>query len=320
MHSPSYDGIPRLPGSVLATADPLIARLRVGCTGPTIRTAEMDATEHAAPPSRHLSEAHARARTLSDAIGSAVFYAGVVITLTGLLSLIRPLRWAAIYTRRRGALVAATGLILAFGATELPTPTHSAASRDAIIDQWLSEWQFGEYHERRVRASPQQVFAAIKRVRASDIFLFRTLMYLRGARLDGGTRAGEIPQEEKPILDVALAGGFILLGVQEDRELLVGAIAAAPADVVRAAERGNVPALDPALFRTLGRPGFARVVMNFRVIPESDGWTRVTTETRVHAADRTTQRRFARYWRVIYPGSWTIRWNWLRAIEARLES
>ena len=214
----------------------------------------------------------------------------------------------------------AAGVMVAFGATELPTPTRSAASRDAIIDQWLSEWQFGEYHEHRVRATPQQVFAAIKRVRASDIFLFRTLMYLRGARLDGGVTAGEIPQGEKPILDVALAGGFILLGVQEDRELLVGGIAAAPADVVRAAERGNVPALDPALFRTLGRPGFARVVMNFRVIPESDGWTRVTTETRVHAADRTTQRRFARYWRVIYPGSWTIRWNWLRAIEARLES
>jgi hypothetical protein len=257
---------------------------------------------------------------VSDAIGSALFYAGVLMALTGLLNLIRPFRWLAINTRRRGALVAAAGLILAFGATELPTPTRAEASRDTLIDQWLSEWQFGEYHERRLRASPQQVFAAIKRVRASDIFLFRTLMYIRGARLDAGATAGQIPQEEKPILDVLLAGGFILLGEREDRELLVGAITVAPPDVVRAAERGNVPGLDPALFRTLGRPGFARVAMNFRVIPESDGWTRVTTETRVHAADRTTQRQFARYWRVIYPGSWTIRWNWLRAIEARLES
>ena len=24
------------------------------------------------------------------------------------------------------------------------------------------------------------------------------------------------------------------------------------------------------------------------------------------------------HWRVIYPGSWLIRWSWLRAIEARL--
>ena len=69
---------------------------------------------------------------------------------------------------------------------------------------------------------------------------------------------------------------------------------------------------------THGRPGFARVVMNFRVVPESDGWTRVTTATRVHAVDRPTQRQFAQYWRVIYPGSWLIRWSWLRAIEARL--
>ena len=67
----------------------------------------------------------------------------------------------------------------------------------------------------------------------------------------------------------------------------------APPEVVRSARRGNVPALDPALFSTLGRPGFARVAMNFRVVPESDGWTRVTTETRVHAVDRPTQRQFA---------------------------
>ena len=33
--------------------------------------------------------------------------------------------------------------------------------------------------------------------------------------------------------------------------------------------------------------------MNFRVVPESDGWTRVTTETRVHVVDRPTQRQFA---------------------------
>jgi hypothetical protein len=103
-----------------------------------------------------------------------------------------------------------------------------------------------------------------------------------------------------------------------DRELLIGTVVIAPAEVVRAARQGTAPSLDPGLFRTLAQPGFARAVMNFRVIQESDGWTKVTTETRVHAVDRQTQRRFARYWRVIYPGSWIIRWSWLRAIEARL--
>ena len=255
---------------------------------------------------------------MTDALTSAHFYAGVVITLAGLFSLVWPLRWVGIRTRRRGLLVATIGAALTLLTTVLPNPTRTTAARDTLIDQWLPEWQFSEYHERRVRASPEQLFAAIKRVRSSDIFLFRTLTYLRNPNR---RRQGEHilnPPGDKPILDVALSGGFIRLGEAADRELLLGTVVIAPPDVVRSAQRGNVPSLDPSLFRTLGQPGFARAVLNFRVVPESDGWTRVTTETRVQAVDRATQRQFAQYWRVIYPGSWIIRWNWLRAIEARL--
>jgi len=252
--------------------------------------------------------------------GSALFYAGAVTALAGLLSLIRPLRWVGIRTRLGGALVATVGAALALGAILLPDPTRAKTARDTLIDQWLPEWQFAEYHERRVRASPQQVFAAIRRVRSSDIFLFRTLTFIRNPSRQGQGEHILNPSAEKPILDVALAGGFVLLGEEADRELLLGIVVIAPPDVVRAAQRGNTPSLDPGLFRTLGQPGFARAVMNFRVIAESDGWTRVTTETRIYAVDHETQRRFARYWRVIYPGSWIIRWSWLRAIEARIKS
>jgi hypothetical protein len=205
-------------------------------------------------------------------------------------------------------------------ATALPDGTRTTAARDTLLDQWLPEWQFGEYHERRVRATPPQVVAAIRRVTASDIFLFRMLTFIRNPRRQAQGDHILNPPDDKPILDVALAGGFVLLGEETDRELLLGTVVIAPPDVRLAAQRGNVPTLDPALFRTLDRPGFARAAMNFRIIADRDGWTRVTTETRVHAVDRETQRRFARYWRVIYPGSWIIRWNWLRAIEARIAS
>lgn len=123
---------------------------------------------------------------------------------------------------------------------------------------------------------------------------------------------------ETPILDVALAGGFVLLGEKADREILLGALVIAPPRLASGARRGTAGALDPARFRTLGRPGFARAVMNFRVVAEADGWTRVTTETRVQTVDAATRRQFTRYWRAIFPGSWIIRWSWLRAIEARL--
>jgi hypothetical protein len=254
------------------------------------------------------------------ALGSALFYVGAVTAAAGLLSVIRPLRWLGIRTRGRGALVVATGAALALGAMLLPDTTCTTDARDTLIDRWLPEWQFGEYHERRLRASPRQVFAAIRSVRSSDIFLFRTLTFIRNPSRSGQGEHILNPPAEKPILDVALAGGFVLLGEDADKELLLGTVVMAPPDIVRAARQGKTPSLDPELFGTLGRPGFARAVMNFRVIPESDGWTRVTTETRVHALDRETQRRFARYWRVIYPGSWIIRWSWLRAVESRIPS
>ena len=83
----------------------------------------------------------------------------------------------------------------------LPDSTRTTTARDTLIDQWLPEWQFGEYHERRVRASPRQVFAAIRRVRSSDIFLFRTLTFIRNPGRRGQGEHILNPPAEKPILD-----------------------------------------------------------------------------------------------------------------------
>jgi hypothetical protein len=69
---------------------------------------------------------------MTDVLGSALFYAGVVIALGGLLSLIRPFHWADIHTRGRAALVAAAGMALASGATEFPNPTRATAARDTL--------------------------------------------------------------------------------------------------------------------------------------------------------------------------------------------
>ena len=57
--------------------------------------------------------------------------------------------------------------------------------------------------------------------------------------------------------------------------------------------------------------------MNFLVSPDGPHASIVSTETRVHANDARSRRLFARYWRVIYPGSALIRRMWLRAIERR---
>ena len=43
----------------------------------------------------------------------------------------------------------------------------------------------------------------------------------------------------------------------------------------------------------------------------------LSTATRVFANSAAARRRFARYWRIIYPGSALIRRMWLRAVERR---
>ena len=153
---------------------------------------------------------------------NTLFYVGAVAAFVGLLSLIRPLRWLGIRTRRRGTLVAAAGAALALSAMLLPDSTRTTTARDTLIDRWLPEWQFGEYHERRVRASPRQVFAAIRRVRSSDIFLFRTLTFIRNPGRRGQGEHILNPPAEKPILDVALSSGFVLLEEDADRDARPG--------------------------------------------------------------------------------------------------
>jgi len=60
--------------------------------------------------------------------------------------------------------------------------------------------------------------------------------------------------------------------------------------------------------------------MNFLVEPDGRGGSLLSTETRVFATDAVARRRFAVYWRVIYPGSALIRRMWLRAIRLRAEA
>lgn len=67
-------------------------------------------------------------------------------------------------------------------------------------------------------------------------------------------------------------------------------------------------------------PGFALAAANFRVEDAGPGACTVSTETRIWATDASAERRFAHYWRVIYPGSALIRRMWLRAIRSRAEA
>ena len=59
--------------------------------------------------------------------------------------------------------------------------------------------------------------------------------------------------------------------------------------------------------------------IEFRAVPQGDRCL-LSTETRVHAADNATRRRFGRYWRLIRPFSGLIRIVFLRAARRRAEA
>ena len=156
------------------------------------------------------------------------------------------------------------------------------------LDAVLPQWQFREYHSRRVDAPPQVVFDATLKITANEIRFFKTLTAIRR----GGRKAKEsilnAPGDE-PILDVATRSGFEWRANDPPCELVVGT--------------------------RIGPNTYA--AMNFLFEPDDRGGTIVSTETRVYAATPRARRAFALYWFAIRLGSGLIRREWLRAIEKR---
>jgi hypothetical protein len=245
-------------------------------------------------------------------IDSYLAYLGFVLFCLGLVSLLRPLRFIYIRTRRLALIVAGLGLLLALGILLLPYQDKEATSRVTKLDDWMPHWQVSERHTLQIAASPARIFAAIHEVRADEILLFRTLTAIRRRGRAGPESIMNAP-EQKPLLDVATQTTFILLEEETPRELVLGTVIAAPREARRSGR------LEPDLFRKTLRPGVVLATMNFSVTPAGNGGSILSTETRIYANSRSVLRQFGVYWRIIHPGSDIIRRMWLRAIALRAE-
>jgi hypothetical protein len=215
-----------------------------------------------------------------------------------------------ITTRRRAAVVILAGMFLLVAGAELPA-SEVASSGTTILDEFVPRYQFHEFHSTRIHAPPETVYAAARQVTAREIKLFRILTWIRSPHFGKAPESILTPPADAPVLDVALRSGFMLLGDAPSREIVFGLV------------QGRVPFSTrqptPQDFKDLNRSGYAKVAMNFHISPEANGWSTLTTETRVFATGPRARRNFGRYWRVIYPGSALIRIMWLRAIKARAE-
>jgi hypothetical protein len=238
---------------------------------------------------------------------SAVVYVGAIVTAVGLLCLIHPLRVLRVPTRQRALFVSFAGITIAAIGLLLPARESRVQRVESHLDEFLPVWQFHELHGLHIDAPPAAVFAAIEEVRADEIRLLRTLTWIR--RCGQEQPEGILnPGSRKPILDVALETGFFRLARVASKELVIGTVIAAPREL-----RATISA---DTFEKDLPPGVTLAAMNFVVRPDGSG-SMLTTETRVFSNSTAARRRFAAYWRVIYPGSALIRRMWLRAIERR---
>lgn len=204
------------------------------------------------------------------------------------------------------AVVLALAIVIAW--LVFPIREHRVERRQTRLDDFMPVWQFSEHHSIEVDAPPAEAFAAMKSVTADEIALFRTLTWIRRGGRDlpeSILNAGR----DKPLLDVATGSGFVRLAEEPPRELVIGTIVKRP--------RGSPITASEDVFRKPIPPGFAIAAMNFMVAPNKSGGSVVSTETRVFGSSPEATRAFARYWRVIYPGSALIRRMWLRAIKRR---
>jgi hypothetical protein len=205
-------------------------------------------------------------------LGVLLVDAGLAAGFLGLISLLRPLSFLGISTRRRGVALIGTGAVLGLAGAGLPAPEQRVAARTSRLDEIIPVYQFSEFHECRVQASPARVHDAVWAVTAGDIRLFHALTWIRSPRLPGRSGRESIlnAPAETPILKVATS---LVIAPHQSGVMLAG--------------RQDFAALDA--------PGFAKAVMNFHIEDEGGGWTRLTTETRVAATDPSTRRRFAAY-------------------------
>lgn len=240
-------------------------------------------------------------------------YTGFLVALIGLISLASPLPVLRIRRRRQAAGVLMVGILLVTGGVLLPAPETTIGTPQTLLDQFAPVFQFHEVHSVRIAASSERVYAALKAVTADEILFFRALTWIR--RLGRAASEGILNAPgQQPILDVATRSGFLLLSEEPGREIVLGTAVAAPSGWRRKANP------TPEDFKAVHAPGFVLAAFNFRIAATDPAACVVTTETRVYATDAAGRRKFAPYWRVIYPGSALIRRMWLRAIKIRAEA
>lgn len=167
----------------------------------------------------------------------------------------------------------------------------------STINRYLPVYDFSEYHSRKIKASRENVYAALQKVDFRESLFIRLLFFLRGLRSATFLEARK---------------HFSVLLENPPEELVLGLIAR-PWKL-----KGDPIKTEPDLFISFQKSDCIKAVWNFDLKPIPEG-TLLSTETRVLCLDEASKRKFRRYWFFVRPFSGLMRLEMLRLIAKHVE-
>ena len=168
----------------------------------------------------------------------------------------------------------------------------------AAIDDWLPRYDVHERHEVEIPVPPERALQLALSIPAGSDWIVRLLIGARG-----------MAARAEPLERFFLAHRFVVLE-RSPTEFVAGAVGA-----VWRPRGGLVRLADAEAWRDASVAGTIKAALDFRATPAAGG-SRLSTETRVLAADARARRAFRFYWLVVGPFSALIRRRWLAAAIA----
>lgn len=172
-----------------------------------------------------------------------------------------------------------------------------------LHSKYLTEFHFNEKHSILISASPTKVSALIHDLDASESWIIRMLLALRG-----------IPTNTSKGIDGWKKMGFVVLEHQPDKEIILGLIG----QFWKIS--GKIQQFKAEEFTSFADPKFVKATWNFEVTPHNANQVLLETETRVYCPDENVRKKFKRYWFFIQPFSGLIRMQMLKIIKRKAEA
>ena len=180
-----------------------------------------------------------------------------------------------------------------------------------LIDEFLPDYDVIEHHAVDVDAPVDEAYRAVKELDLARSPIVLALLFARGLP---HLFTGAVKPKRQLRLDDMVESGFVVLGEEPDRELVLGIVGKfwqLSSGVLR---------IQPDEFAGFDTPGYAKAAWNLVVSARPGGGSKVETATRVVCTDDAARRQFSRYWWLIGRFSALIRRVMLRNIKREAES